>query len=603
MAEKTVALTITTDSKQAEASVGSFKKQLKEANNELLNMAAKFGEASNEAVSAAKKVAGLKDAIGDAKALADTFNPDKKFVALGGVLQGVTAGFSALQGAIGLFGDENKELEKTLLKVQSAMALQQGISGLMEAKDSFGLLKDGAVRAFQAIKGAIGSTGIGLLVIALGTIVAYWDDIKEAVSGVSEEQKKLTKAAHENADAEQKKLKDLDKQDNILKLQGKSERDILLIKQAQLRDSTSAIKAAIVLDDINTKSQIAATTRNKEFLKGLLDLVFLPQKLLFEYSAKAINKLVGLLGKIGINIDFKINDQLADEATNYLSNLAFDPAKVQADADKVKEKNLETLKDLEIQNAGYKLSVKAIDQKAADESKAEQQKSDDEKFKKQKDEADANNKLFIKSLEDDKTAADLKSKVKVQIKAIDDAALLATTQKTAKELEDIEKAKADEERKDAKALFDQRIAMASDSLNIIGDILGKESAAGKAMAISSALINTYLGISAGVKLGYPAAIPAVLAAAATGFKAVKNIIGTKIPGKASGGGSAAGGSMSAPSLSSSTAPITPQAQTTTLSAQSINQIGVATSRAYVLESDVSSNQERTQRLNRAARIN
>jgi phage-related protein len=167
MAEKTVALTITTDSKQAEASVGSFKKQLKEANNELLNMSAKFGEASTEAVNAAKKVAHLKDAIGDAKALADTFNPDKKFVALGGALQGVTAGFSALQGAIGLFGDENKDLEKTLLKVQSAMALQQGISGLMEAKDSFGLLKDGAVRAFNAIKGAIGSTGIGLLVLAL----------------------------------------------------------------------------------------------------------------------------------------------------------------------------------------------------------------------------------------------------------------------------------------------------------------------------------------------------------------------------------------------------------------------------------------------------
>ena len=77
---------------------------------------------------------------------------------------------------------------------------------------------------------------------------------------------------------------------------------------------------------------------------------------------------------------------------------------------------------------------------------------------------------------------------------------------------------------------------------------------------------------------------------------------TKLPGKASGGASA-GGSMSAPSLSSATAPITPQAQTTTLSSQSINQIGVASSRAYVLETDVSSNQERSQRLNRAARIN
>lgn len=100
MAKQVIAFEITSDSKQAEASVGSFKKQLKEANNELLNMSSQFGETSKEAINAAKKVAGLKDAIGDAKALAETFNPDKKFVALGGALQGATAGFSALQGAI-----------------------------------------------------------------------------------------------------------------------------------------------------------------------------------------------------------------------------------------------------------------------------------------------------------------------------------------------------------------------------------------------------------------------------------------------------------------------------------------------------------------------
>ena len=117
------------------------------------------------------------------------------------------------------------------------------------------------------------------------------------------------------------------------------------------------------------------------------------------------------------------------------------------------------------------------------------------------------------------------------------------------------------------------------------------------MAISSALINTYLGITAGLKLGFPAAIPAVLAASVTGFKAVKNIIATKVPG---GGG---GGGGSVPSMGTTTAPIMPQAQTTTLSTQSINQIGVASSRAFVLETDVTNNQERIQRLNRAARIN
>jgi hypothetical protein len=586
MAKQVVAFEITTDSKQAEASVGSFKKQLKEANNELFSMTAQFGEASIEAVNAAKKVAGLKDAIGDAKALADTFNPDKKFVALGGALQGATAGFSALQGAMGLFGDENKDLEKTLLKVQSAMALQQGISGLYEARDAFGLLKDGAVRAFQAIKGAIGATGIGLLVIALGSIVAYWDEIKGAVSGVSEEQKKLTKASQENLAAEKEKLNEIGSQDNVLKLQGKSEREILMMKKNQVVAVIKATEATMLQDKITTKAQVEAATRNQQLLKGLLDLVFLPQKLLFEYSSIAINKLIGLLNKIpGIKIDFKINEQLADNATDFISKLVFDPEAIQKKADDAAKANENAIKKLQNDSAGYQLSVNAIDKQAKENAFVDTMKGLEK------------SKIETELIEGATAAA------RVGINANAANQIAEQTRLTEAQLSEIRRKSAEEDAKDSEIARDAKIKATSDTLNIVSDILGKESAAGKAIAISGALINTYLGISAGVKLGYPAAIPAVLAAAATGFKAVKNIIGTKIPGKASGGGSAAGGSMSAPSLSSSTAPIKPQAQTTTLSTQSINQIGVASSRAYVLESDVSSNQERSQRLNRAARIN
>jgi len=585
MADKTVALTITTDSKQAEASVGSFKKQLKEANNELLNMTSQFGEASIEAVNAAKKVAGLKDAIGDAKALADTFNPDKKFVALGGALQGATAGFSALQGAMGLFGDENKDLEKTLLKVQSAMALQQGISGLYEARDAFGLLKDGAVRAFQAIKGAIGATGIGLLVIALGSIVAYWDEIKGAVSGVSEEQKKLTKASQENLAAEKEKLNEIGSQDNVLKLQGKSEREILMMKKNQVTAVIKATEATILQDKITTKAQVDAATRNQQLLKGLLDLVFLPQKLLFEYSSKAINKLIGLLNKIpGVKIDFKINDQLADNATDYISKLVFDPEKIQKKADDAADANQKAIKKLQNDAAGYQLSVNSIDKQAKENAFVDNMKGLEK------------TKIETELIEGATAAA------KVGINANAANAILEKTRMTEEETAALRRKYAEEDARDTQIAQDAKIKATVDTLNIVSDVLGKESAAGKAVAVAGALINTYLGISAGVKLGFPAAIPAILAASVTGFKAVKSIMATKLPGKASGGASA-GGSMSAPSLSSATAPITPQAETTTLSSQSINQIGVASSRAYVLETDVSSNQERSQRLNRAARIN
>lgn len=51
------------------------------------------------------------------------------------------------------------------------------------------------------------------------------------------------------------------------------------------------------------------------------------------------------------------------------------------------------------------------------------------------------------------------------------------------------------------------------------------------------------------------------------------------------------------------APLVPQAQTTTLNQSQINQMGNQAARAYVVESDISGNQERITRLNRAARIN
>ena len=160
--------------------VGSLRSQLRAAQQEVAALSEKFGATSAEAVNAAKRAGELKDRIGDAKALTDAFNPDAKFKALTSSLSGVAAGFSAYQGALNLAGVENKNLEESLLKVQSAMALSQGLQALGESRDSFKQLKAVATDALKGIKAGIGATGIGLLVVALGTIAANWEDIVSA---------------------------------------------------------------------------------------------------------------------------------------------------------------------------------------------------------------------------------------------------------------------------------------------------------------------------------------------------------------------------------------------------------------------------------------
>jgi len=114
-----------------------------------------------------------------------------------GSLSGVAGGFAAAQGVIGLFSTESENVQKALLKVQSALALAQGVQQLIDAKESFKALGSVAVKAFGSIKAAIAGTGIGLLLIAVPTLIAYWDDLTAALNGTAAAQEKFNKSQEE----------------------------------------------------------------------------------------------------------------------------------------------------------------------------------------------------------------------------------------------------------------------------------------------------------------------------------------------------------------------------------------------------------------------
>jgi hypothetical protein len=211
MAEtKTVTLDVNSNLDQTTKSVGSLKSQLREAQNEVAALSDKFGATSREAVEAAKRAGELKDRIGDAKALTEAFNPDAKFKAVTASLTGVAGGFSAITGSMALLGTESDETEKMILKVQSAMAIASGLQAIGESADAFKNMKTVAVDAFKSIKAAIGGTGIGLLVIALGTLITYWDDISKAIGGATEETKAYDEASKAVNETLTKTYQDID---------------------------------------------------------------------------------------------------------------------------------------------------------------------------------------------------------------------------------------------------------------------------------------------------------------------------------------------------------------------------------------------------------
>ena len=166
---------------QVDQSVKSLKTQLKEAQANVAALSDTFGATSKQAVEAAKSAAMLKDKIGDAKALTDAFNPDAKFKAVSSSLVGVAGGFSAVTGAMGIFGEKSKDVEQAVLKVQSAMALASGVQAIGESIDSFKQL--GAVikstTIFQRIattaqylwNAAMAANPVGAIIVAITALI------------------------------------------------------------------------------------------------------------------------------------------------------------------------------------------------------------------------------------------------------------------------------------------------------------------------------------------------------------------------------------------------------------------------------------------------
>jgi hypothetical protein len=163
-----------------------------------------------------------------------------------------------------------------------------------------------------------------------------------------------------------------------------------------------------------------------------------------------------------------------------------------------------------------------------------------------------------------------------------------------KTLTESEKLKIEKESKDASKKIDEEqynakmelLGKTSEALSSASDIIGKETGVGKTLAIASALMNTYQGISAGVKLGYPQSIPAVAIASLTGFKAVKNIMSVKVP-KSGGGGS--GNSISAGTPSAPSFNVVGQSGANQI-AESIAGKNTQPLKAFVVGQDVSTQQ-------------
>jgi hypothetical protein len=483
MATEVLELSVKTNIGQSISSLKELKEAIKAAKDEQIAMANKFGATSQEAINASKNLATLKNKV-------DSLNDSSKS------LKG--SGFEMLKQGFDQIREGLMNLDFDKVKI--------GLTGMGAG---FTSMATTAKAAFTGIKGAIAATGIGLLVIALGTIYAYWDDIKGVVSGLTTEQKRLNAEAEKNVKIAQDNLDIISQQENILKLQGKTEKEILNMKIAA---TDEAIKFSIIkLEEqkATKQAQIDAAKRNREILDGAIAFVTKPLMLLLQG--------IDIAGK-ALGSDFG----LAKGFKGSIGNLIVDPVKVEADLNGSIAAQEKALLKLQNDRAGHELRIEDIGKEGNEKREATQKAFDDARIQAAKDlEAElkairdeAANQLILDeaALLDSFAESQLTEQQREQnaiyekyydiitAKEKNGEDILELETNLAKEIAAVQekygKESADKEKDRKKALQSFNVGMAQQGLQVIADAAGEGTALAKAAAIAQATISGVQGVQA-----------------------------------------------------------------------------------------------------------
>ena len=196
---------------------------------------------------------------------------------LGGALTGAASGFAAVQGVMAITGSESEALEESLLKVQGALAFQQGVDGVLKYAKSVGLASK-AQKAFNAI---VRLNPLALLVTTMVAIIGYFAVFTDAIdvaiqglkdlsdwigiTGFAEEKRAKKQAEIATRQAEYRKA-----EIEYLKAQGKSTAELekqilkeaLAIKQREKERfaafNNRQLEIAADIEILELKGQIAA---------------------------------------------------------------------------------------------------------------------------------------------------------------------------------------------------------------------------------------------------------------------------------------------------------------------------------------------------------
>ena len=246
MAEKKVAIDVVLNARGAAKSLGD----LRQASEDL----AKALESEKIGSKAFKELS-----IELTQTNKDIKNLELSFEALDS--EGVASEMGSVAGAVGdvttafvLLGGENETMQEMAATIQTAMGVSMAFKGAIEGFQSarklynnvlktsnvlqkinnagtvvataiyklFGKSVDTTSKSFKGLKAAILATGIGALIVGVGLLITYWDDIAKAIKGASFEQDLYNDVSKTALDNVAKELSAADKLKKFLDDESKS---------------------------------------------------------------------------------------------------------------------------------------------------------------------------------------------------------------------------------------------------------------------------------------------------------------------------------------------------------------------------------------------
>ena len=445
---------------------------------------------------------------------------------LGSALNGVTSAFAATQGALALFGSENEALEKTLLKVQAALAIQQGVKGLSDAYKELGGVTGIATtlqKAFNVVLKAnpivLIVSGIAAAVAALASFTDVLDPVIDGLKSFSDfigltnfeedkqnaERRKRAEEERQRIEAERKQREqafnqrqsEFDREISLLQAEGKSTFELTQQK----------IQASIAYQKEKVK-EIQLELEGLEILQSKLPPALLKASGAQEELNKRKEQVIELNNNISdseTELQVNIINNNKKKAESYKAYVDKKEAQRQKDEQRERErlKNLENLEN-EFQDRIAQIEEENYQRTLTDEER-ELRAVQDKYFELEtlaEGNAEALNAIEIARLnEENEIKAKFAQEAYEAQKALDDKAAEDEKERRDKQLEDIEDFKKQE-----KALGEFRVQVAQQSLTAIADIAnlfakGNEKQqkrafqVQKAVGIAQATINTAQAIT------------------------------------------------------------------------------------------------------------